>query len=683
MAVDRRQGSKIIKNLRRGDTPGLQIDPHPYVGIVKNNLDSIKAGRLQVWIPDLGGDENEPRNWRTVSYASPYMGYTPVTGMSDANSWTNVQHTYGMWMVPPDIGVEVLCIFVAGDPLRGFWFACVNSNLSRYMLPGLASSSLVDATNASAVVKKNLLTDTRYPVTEFNERGKDFDKNKQATFTRIPKPIHETQFNILREQGLDRDPFRGTVTSSSQRESPSNVFGISSPGRPLNDPADNEEFINKLRTQSNITEEDYAVKNRKGGHSFIMDDGDLLGNDNLLRLRTAGGHQLMMNDSGNTLYLANAQGTVWLEFDSQGRTLLYSSNGVAIRTAGTLDIRADRDINIDAGRNIKIRADQKLSVNAGSMDLLTAGGIELGTGQAFNMRVGGQLAVDATGKISLLSRGDLTLNAAYIGQNSGGGILVTPPKPLANNNLVDTSRSSEQGLWTQNSQLDTICTVAPSHEPYNRPLRSRVEFDIVPALPEKFSGIDATKTTPPGVTNPVTEFDLRNQPKSDCVIGNLSKEQVTALFAQIGKSESGGNYKAVNTIGYIGKYQWGYQALIDNGLVKSHVRRNSQLNDPNSWTGKGCSSLDEFLNNPELQEQLICEYTKRNYNTLVRIKALSQEDSPETVAGMLMCAHLLGPGGAKNYRIGGNSGADAYGTTAESYYNKGKYAVANSNALLA
>lgn len=683
MAVDRRQGSKIIKNLRRGDTPGLQIDPHPYVGIVKNNLDSIKAGRLQVWIPDLGGDENEPRNWRTVSYASPYMGYTPVTGMSDANSWTNVQHTYGMWMVPPDVGVEVLCIFVAGDPLRGFWFACVNSNLSRYMLPGLASSSLVDATNASAVVKKNLLTDTRYPVTEFNERGKDFDKNKQATFTRIPKPIHETQFNILREQGLDRDPFRGTVTSSSQRESPSNVFGISSPGRPLNDPADNEEFINKLRTQSNITEEDYAVKNRKGGHSFIMDDGDLLGNDNLLRLRTAGGHQLMMNDSGNTLYLANAQGTVWLEFDSQGRTLLYSSNGVAIRTAGTLDIRADRDINIDAGRNIKIRADQKLSVNAGSMDLLTAGGIELGTGQAFNMRVGGQLAVDATGKISLLSRGDLTLNAAYIGQNSGGGILVTPPKPLANNNLVDTSRSSEQGLWIQNSQLDTICTVAPSHEPYNRPLRSRVEFDIVPALPEKFSGTDATKTTPPGVTNPVTEFDLRNQPKSDCVIGNLSKEQVTALFAQIGKSESSGNYKAVNTIGYVGKYQWGYQALIDNGLVKSHVRRNSQLNDPNSWTGKGCSSLDEFLNNPELQEQLICEYTKRNYNTLVRIKALSQEDSPETVAGMLMCAHLLGPGGAKNYRIGGNSGADAYGTTAESYYNKGKYAVANSSALLA
>lgn len=668
MAIDRRQGSKVIKSLRRDETPGLQVDPFPYIGIVKNNLDSIKSGRLQVYIPDLGGNEEDPKNWRTVRYASPFMGYTPTESSSTSNSWTSAQHTYGMWMVPPDVGVEVLCIFVAGDPLRGYWFACVNSNLSRHMLPGMASTDRIDVSTASKTVKDNYTANVRYPTTEPNEKSSTF-KDKISTFTKAPKPIHEIQYNILREQGLDRDVFRGTITSSSQRESPSQVFGISTPGRALNDTADNDVLLEKLLRDAEIDENDYAVKSRKGGHTFVMDDGDLLGNDNLVRLRTAGGHQIMMNDSGNSLYIAHRAGTVWLEFDSEGRVLMYSAGGIAIRTEGTLDIRADYDINIDAGRDLNIRAGQKMSFNSSSSETYVGeGGFKLGTGGVIEMRSGGHLAVDAQGKISLLSTSEVALNGSGVSQNGGGEISVTAPKPLPNNDLSDTVRTSDNGLWEPDGSQATICSTSPTHEPYERPPRVQRTLAVRPKLEPSSSGgtVDATKTTVPGVSNPVTEFDIRDQPASDCEIGNLSKEQVTALFAQIGKSESGMNYKAVNTIGYVGKYQWGYAALIDNGLVKSHVRSNSQLNDPNSWTGKGCSSKEEFLNSPEIQEKLMCAYTKRNYNALVRLKCIFDDDPPETVAGMLMCAHLLGPGGAKAYRVGGKSGADAYGTDRKS-----------------
>ena len=131
MAIDFRIGTKILKNLQAALAPATAINPYPYVGVVKNNLDPTRSGRLQVYIPDLGGPPDEPNNWRTVSYASPFQGYTPLTQKSSekpsqANRFETVHHTYGMWMVPPDIGVQVIVLFVGGDPLRGYWIACVN-----------------------------------------------------------------------------------------------------------------------------------------------------------------------------------------------------------------------------------------------------------------------------------------------------------------------------------------------------------------------------------------------------------------------------------------------------------------------------------------------------------------------------------------------------------------------------
>jgi len=149
MAVNDRIGSKVVKSARREEAPGTRVDPYPYVGIVKNNLDPTLSGRLQVYIPDLGGPADDPNNWRTVSYSSPYMGYTSqVQSQTDTpspeNGFTKVSHTYGMWMVPPDIGVEVIVVFIAGDPLRGYFIGCVNSNLSHFMLPGIAGTQNVD-----------------------------------------------------------------------------------------------------------------------------------------------------------------------------------------------------------------------------------------------------------------------------------------------------------------------------------------------------------------------------------------------------------------------------------------------------------------------------------------------------------------------------------------------------------
>lgn len=681
MAIDHRIGSKVIKNARREEAAGTRVDPYPYIGIVKNNLDPTRSGRLQVYIPDLGGPPDEPNNWRTVSYASPFQGYTPQTQSSTerpstANRFENVHHTYGMWMVPPDLGVQVIVLFVGGDPLRGYWLACVNPHLSHYMLPALGGTPNVDPDTLSASDKKTYLTgNVNIPTVEFNEYTKDFSNE---AYYNNNKPAHKIQFEILKTQGLDQDPVRGSISSSSQRESPSHVFGISTPGRPINDPADDQENYLSALASGSIDPKYLFTKSRKGGHQFVMDDGAALGQDQLMRLRTAGGHQLLLHDTDNTIYVGHADGSSWIEMTSDGSVNVYSTGGYNLRSEGTVNIHTDSDFNLNAVGDINISAGGKFAVNSGSTEFVQ-NSLEIDSSGKVTVKAGGDFLVDAQGKISLKAGGIFASEGSGIYQNSGKTVSVPKLTPIQINKLPDTQGSANSWRIVPGA-LSTIVTVAPSHEPY---YRGETGVFFKPTSPGIQPGtawaesVDATQQAQDtGVQNPAGDKDLRNQPPCNCTLGNLNSDQLTAYFAQIGKSESGGNYSAVNSIGYVGKYQFGYPALIDGGYVKSSCKSNAQLQNPNVWTGKnGIDSLDAFLANSAEQEAAMCAYTRRNYTTMCKIGAVTQDQTPEDVAGMLAVSHLLGPGGARDYRAGKNS-ADAYGTTGATYFNKGKYAVA-------
>lgn len=133
------------------------------------------------------------------------------------------------------------------------------------------------------------------------------------------------------------------------------------------------------------------------------------------------------------------------------------------------------------------------------------------------------------------------------------------------------------------------------------------------------------------------------------------------------ESAGAGGYNAVNTLGYLGKYQFGALALQDMGLVKRGTKQN-QLDDSKNWILKG--GKQAFLSDPQLQEQSFAKLTKQNYKTLQRMNILSVDSTPYQVAGFLAVSHLLGPGGALNL-VKGKDKKDAYGTSASKYFTAG------------
>jgi hypothetical protein len=129
--------------------------------------------------------------------------------------------------------------------------------------------------------------------------------------------------------------------------------------------------------------------------------------------------------------------------------------------------------------------------------------------------------------------------------------------------------------------------------------------------------------------------------------------------------ESQGKYDAVNTLGYLGKYQFGKATLQRFGIYDTQ----------------------SFLKNPELQERTFIAYCKVN-------KWILRKDIQRSVgkvingveiteSGILAAAHLSGAGNVKKYlrSQGNHNRRDAYGATIALYIKKfAGYDVSNIEA---
>jgi len=330
------------------------------MAIVKDNVDPTYMGGLKVIIPSLSGTEDGPTSMLyEVKYLMPFYGAkspnaTSGSSAGDISEYAASQHSYGMWMVPPDIDSRVLVIFVEGKVSQGYWFGCVQEPYVNHMIPGIAASRDTvgeqSSENSTEDLKKDTYGTDLVPAGEVNRTLFKY-ASTLGGIDRLRKPVHPFA-ETLRKQGLIQDTVRGTTSSSARRESPSAVFGISTPGR-------TDAVANKAKLGPTDAKKDTPVV-RSAGHTFVMDDGDARGDNTLIRLRTGSGHQLLMHDTAGVVYLANAAGTVWMEFSKDGIIDIYAKQGINIRSGGDMNFHSETDINFYANRNIRMKASEHL-----------------------------------------------------------------------------------------------------------------------------------------------------------------------------------------------------------------------------------------------------------------------------------------------------------------------------------
>jgi hypothetical protein len=452
------------------DRGGQPTEMGPYIGIVVNNVDNTRSGRLQVYIAEFGAtDKNGAPNladetlWRTVSYCPPFYGSTVQSGTSTGvGTYPGNSNSYGMWFTPPDIGVQVLCFFVAGDPSQGYYVGCIPVNGINHMIPAIGAATQYVTGNPAQ--QSYFANAKQLPVTEINEGNSAI--NNSPKFYDQPKPVQSVIAGTFLQQGLINDPIRGPINSSSQRESPSSVYGISTPGKPIYQGGLDPKTIQAKLDSGSVKPQDIVVIGRQGGHTLVMDDGNLSGSDTLVRIRTAKGHQITMSDDGNCFYICHANGQSWVELGQNGSIDLYSTNSVNVRTQGTLNLHADRDINMYAGGSIKLKANTNLKLEG-------TAGITMFTSQSIAMYGQTKISMRSDGVLALQSKtgswnggGSLNFKAAVINLNGGATQPATTVSTMAGYKLADTKFVTNQGWVSEPGTLSTIVTRAPTHEPF-------------------------------------------------------------------------------------------------------------------------------------------------------------------------------------------------------------------------
>ena len=358
---------------RSADSGPLERNAGPYIARVLKHADPYYLGGLEVELlktTEAGNIGETLGQTAIVYYASPFYGITQSTSAGKNDTYSNTQKSYGFWAIPPDPGTLVLVTFVEGTREFGYWFACVPEKGMTFMIPdGHASTEQL-----SGPVPSNL-KGKRLPAGEYN---KTTTKPQTNNVVKYKRPVNDDFVNVLIEQGLVEDDVRGITSSSAQREFPSAVIGISSPG-----PVDKRG--GSPTGEIGLKESKATVSvSRLGSSSFVIDDGDdklirkgspadtpyeyinkeasgrggdvTRPHNEMIRFRTRTGAQIVMHTSEDLVYINNSRGTCWIEMSSNGKLDVYAQDSISFHSENDINFKADRDINIQAGNNVNINA---------------------------------------------------------------------------------------------------------------------------------------------------------------------------------------------------------------------------------------------------------------------------------------------------------------------------------------
>jgi hypothetical protein len=446
----------------------VKLIPHPVIGIVKDNIDAARNGKIRVYIATYSGiNPDDSRTWISVNYMSPWFGICspnkdPMNG-SDRNGYGKFDqstHSYGMWMSAPDIGTEVICIFINGRREQGYYIGMTPITGLHQMVPAIGGSEAVvpNKTEATTYGEVKLL-----PTVEANFSNPKIIKSLSPYDE--PKRIHSYQASIFARQGIIRDNARGVISSSSQRESPSRVFGISTPGGVVYAGGYTNSTIREAAETQDISK--LQQVGRTGGHTLVMDDGTIDGKDQLMRFRTAGGHQIMMNDSEQTIFIIHANGNSWIELGKEGTVDIFTNNSFNVRSKGDINLHADRDVNIHAGRNlsmfgnsVKVESDTDTTMRAG-------GNIMQHSLGSWSFKVEGAMTLESNAPANFASKTSTFITGKPIFLNTGSGGTPAVVNQIDKTRHIDTYYSQKVG-WMNPSPnpFFSIVSRATTHQPY-------------------------------------------------------------------------------------------------------------------------------------------------------------------------------------------------------------------------
>jgi hypothetical protein len=308
-------------------------------GVVIDTADPHEMGRLRIWCPAIDGEIVNATVLPWAQYLTPLGGsaYAYPGGGGGTKSVGPV--AYGFWAIPK-IGSRVLVAILYGDYNQRVYLGSFYDEFGNRSLPvgrntpdGTLTSDSGDIIEpANSLLKAQFAGNLTSSIAK--TRGAYERQAGQPADTKTPDEGYGTRGTTVGEDGI------GTLDPQ--------LYCITTPGR----------------------------------HAIIMQDEPKFAR---VRIKTAEGHQVILDDANERIYVSTAGGKTWFEMDKDGHVHVYGAESISMSTGGDFNISAIGNINLSAGKSVNIAAAAAILITACEPLSLTGNGVDITSGDAMNI----------------------------------------------------------------------------------------------------------------------------------------------------------------------------------------------------------------------------------------------------------------------------------------------------------
>lgn len=441
------KGTKVLQDASLNTTITM--------GRVMDTNDPHQMGRLRVMCPAFGDSKDAPvSSLAWAVYASPFAGSTeiPTRGRSDNKSVGPV--AYGMWNIPK-VGSTVLIGCIDGNPNQRFWFAAIYPDFSPHTMPHGRFSYNIPGQEGL----QGPLTSTESPLDPLALNQIEAFTNAQVSVNAQQSyewktRIADGQVAFVNSKFLGRpdecDISKVGDDRNVSHEEPDGNTLIHSQGYQKSriDPS----LQNPITDGTNWDPQTYAWVS-PGQHAISMNDSPLTCRT---RLRTVGGHQIILDDTNERIYISTAQGKTWIEIDEKGTIDIFSEQDFSLRSKGDINFKTDKSFRVTADEGIHLKAGEEIRLHS-------QGEFNIKSNQAIRMRSLREIKIEAQSNLHILAAGSNRITA-------GGTLNLSAEANMLLSSSADIHLNGAPAMLATQSNVKEAFVISrmPDHEPFAR-----------------------------------------------------------------------------------------------------------------------------------------------------------------------------------------------------------------------
>lgn len=419
------------------------------IGTVVDTNDPQEQGRFRVVCPKWGDSWNtrvEDLPW--VMYASPFAGQTELDARGPGLQTSSGGIAYGMWAIPR-VGTQVLVMCIDGNPMNRVYVGSLFNQFSQHTMPHgrFMYDDHPALPKTSSAPPYGPYTSTEHPIQplsdnlerayggksghryEFQTRGADYavssvDVSQLGfTYSKVADDDGAKYNNWTSTQG-----YQAKRIDSSTTQYESQVVAITSPGF----------------------------------HALSMDDRQ---ENCRIRLRTTSGHQILMDDTNERIYVSTAEGNNWVEMDQSGSIDVYSTSNVSVHAGQDINFTADGTIRMTAKEGVHLSSGGDVRIKSGSNMHITANDCIVSTStysvNADTAQVNSStLNLTGSSAVNVFSGGNVLVTGSTIQHTAGSHTTSV--------NIVRASTTPATAASSVAAQSPHVPSRVPQHEPWAR-----------------------------------------------------------------------------------------------------------------------------------------------------------------------------------------------------------------------